>query len=247
MKESERREAIRRRLALSADRVSTEPPIASGLRPLDEALGGGYPRCGIVEIYGPPSSGKTTIALRSVANAQRAGLTVAWIDADRTFDAAYAASLGVLLEKLTVTLPNSAEAAMEMARELAESAVVDLLVIDSVAALAPMAELAAPMGECSQGLQGSVLASGLRRLAAAATRGGTTALALNQTRGRPSREDDEVSAGGPPLRLRAGVRISLTPGDGARVRFRLLKNRSARAFSQGVLSLLTEGGCVKGP
>jgi recombination protein RecA len=236
MTEEERRRAIQMRLGRLPDAPGPQPPIPSGLGPLDSALGGGFPRGRIVELFGPPACGKTTLALQTVARVQSGGLTAAWIDADCSFDPLYAAALGVALDRLPVARPESAEEAMEIARQLAASAAVDLLVVDSAAALVPRLELLAPIGESGPGLQARVLASGLRKLAAETAKAGATALFLNQTRGRPEAGEEEAAettAAGPALKLHAAVRVALIPGPAPRMRFRILKNKVAGAFGEG--------------
>jgi recombination protein RecA len=247
MTEEERRRAIQLRLTRTLVEPHLSLAIPSGLAQLDAALGGGFPRGRIVEIFGPPSSGKTALALQAVAHAQQCGWGAAWIDADHTFDAAFAAAQGVQLEKLAVAEPDSAEQAMEMARRLTASSAIDVLVIDSAAALTPFVELAAPMGESGAGLQARALASGFRKLAAEAARMGVAALALNQTRGRAETGDEETTAGGPPLRLHAAVRIALAPAARDRVRFRVLKNKASRPFGEGELRLSAAGGLTESP
>ncbi|MGD0497148.1 MAG: hypothetical protein ABSC23_01805 [Bryobacteraceae bacterium] len=247
MTEEERRRAIHSRLGRFRDGPGPRSPIPSGLGPLDAALGGGFPRGRIVELFGPPASGKTTLALQAVAHMQRGGLTAAWIDADCAFDSAYAAALGVALGRLPVARPDSAEEAMEIARQLAASATVDFLVVDSAAALVPRLELLSPIGESGPGLQARVLASGLRKLAAAADKAGATALFLNQTRGRPEAGEEETTAGGPALKLYAAVRVALIPELKPRVRFRILKNRVAGAFGEGELKWSAHFGFAQCP
>ena len=197
---------------------------------------GGLPRGCLVELFGP-SCGKTTLALQVAAHLQEHGSTVAWIDSDHAFDPLYAARLGVRIERLPVVEPESAEEALEIARRLALSGAVDLLVVDSAAALVPSLELETGIGTSGPGLHSRVLASGLRRLAMAVARAGASVLFLNQTRGRPepSGGETETSAGGPPLKLYAAVRIALGPAGGRRVRFRVLKNKVATAFVEGDL------------
>ncbi len=230
MSEEERQRVIRGKLA----RLSDRPPraIATGFLSLDHALGnGGLPRGRIIELFGPASAGKTTLALQIVAEAQRHG-AAAWIDADHTFDAAYAAQLGVNLEAMPVGRPDSAEEAMEVARQLAASGAVDLLVLDSAAALVPRMELETALGDSGPGIQSRVLASGLRKLGAAALRAGATVLILNQTRG--SAGELEVSAGGPGLKMQAAVRILLEPASRG-AHFRTLKNKVSQPFWEGEL------------
>lgn len=236
MTEQERQRIIRQKL------VGLEKPLAppgafympTGLAPLDAALGGGLPRGRIVEIFGAESTGKSTLALQAAAHAIRAGSAAAWIDAEHVFDPTQAARLGVAVERLLLAQPDSAEQALEMARRLLESRALDLLVIDSIAALVPAAELETKLGEGSHTLHSRVLASGLRKLSSIAVRAGAVVLALNQTRARAEGEG-EISAGGPPLKLYADVRIALEsvrPGD---VRFRVLKNKTGGAFAAGKL------------
>ena len=219
MKEEERQRAIRMRLARAGLRPSAGIP--TGFAALDAALGaGGLPRGRMVELFGPPSVGKTTLLLASIAHLQRAGAGAAWIDADRTFDPAWAAALGVEIERVPVAQPVSAEEALAIAQQLTESGALDLVVIDSAAALVPSLELEAGIGNQSRGLQGRVLASGLRRLSAAAARSGVAVVLLNQVRSRRDRsgEEFETSAGGTPLKLYAAVRIQMDPaGGGARL------------------------------
>jgi recombination protein RecA len=244
MTEQERQRTIRLKLCRPA--APAAGVVASGFPALDAALGGGFPRRGMVELFGPPSAGKTTLALQAVAHAQKAGLGAAWIDADGAFDAAWASRLGVDTARLVVARPAWAEQALEIVRQLVLTGAVDLVVIDSAAALVPKLEMDTPLGESGPGLQTRIVASGLRRLAGALARGEAAALFLNQTRGRPDAEDaDETSAGGPPLKLRAAARIALDPLARAGVRFRVLKNRRAAAFAGGELAWSGGAGFAK--
>ncbi len=202
----------------------------------------------MTELFGPPSCGKTTLALQWVAALQEAGLSAAWIDADHTFDAAYAAELGVSLERLPLARPESAEQAIEMARRLALSHAVDALVLDSAAALAPQMELDSGMTG-GPDLLSRALASGLRSLARAIAKSDAAVLFLNQVRSRMSAgaEKNETSAGGPSLKLYAAVRIVLQPEGARGVRFRTLKNKAAAAFAEGILRRAESGGFAKSP
>ncbi len=232
MSEEERQRVIR--LKLSRMQSSTGGAIPTGFKALDEALGiGGLPRGRMVEIFGPSSGGKTTLALQIVAHAQQSGSMAAWIDADHAFDPTYAARLSVNLEALPVGQPESAEEALEVARQLAASGAVDLLVVDSAAALVPRMELETALGDSGPGVQSRVLSAGLRKLAASVARSGVVVLFLNQTRGGGG--DGEVSAGGPGLKLYAAVRILLEPAGRAGVRFRTVKNKVAAPFADGEL------------
>jgi recombination protein RecA len=237
MKEEDRERAIRQRLARMESRPAA-PGIPTGFSAIDSALGGGgLPRGRIMELFGPSSSGKTTLALQIVARLQRNGPTAGWIDAEHTFDPAYAAALGVAVERLPVAQPDSAEQALEIARQLALSGAVELLIVDSAAALVPRLELETGIGVSGPGLHGRVLASGLRSLSSTLARTGASLVFLNQVRSRmePSGGEAETSAGGSSLKLYAAVRIALGPGKGNRVRFRVLKNKAAAAFREGEL------------
>jgi len=185
-----------------------------------------------VEIFGASGSGKTTLALCVVAHVQQSGGAAAWIDAEHTFDAAYAEQLGVEVERSPVARPESAEQALEMLRQLVRSAAVDLLVVDSAAALTPEVELRTGIGKSGAGAQSRVMASGLRKLSMALRGSGATVLFLNQTR---AHEGAETPAGGPPLKLFAALRISLRVGADGTTRFRVLKNKGAQAFAEGEL------------
>jgi recombination protein RecA len=235
MREEHRRQSIHLKLARMSSRESEFLP--TGFASLDRALGGGLPRGRISELFGPEGSGKTTLALQFSAAAQRSGAGAAWIDAEHTFDANYAASLGVDIARLPVMQPGSAEQALEMARSLAASGALDLLVIDSAAALAPALELESGLGEAGPGLQSRVLASGLRRLTHAAARSGICVVFLNQMRVRRdvSGEDRETTAGGAALKLESWARIAISPVTGRRLRFRILKNKASGAFAGGSL------------
>src|SRR5262249_34111936 len=149
-------------------------PLPTGFAVLDDALGAGLPRGHVVEIFGPPDSGKTTLGLQVVARAQREGLHAVWVDADRTFDPEYAAVLAVVIERLPGRQPASTENAMAMLHRLTASGALDLMVVDSAAALVPSLELEAGVGNHSAGLYGRVLASGLRTLVRAAANAETS-------------------------------------------------------------------------
>src|SRR5215469_6247247 len=167
MKDQERQRSIQQKLAGmdGLSRLRNPEPLRTGFAALDAALGtGGLPRGGIVEIFGVASCGKTAFALQVIAHTQRGGARAAWIDAEHVFDAGFAAQLGVDLERLPVAQPSTAEEALEMARLFAASAAVDLIVLDSAAALVPELEMKAGLGRATAGLQTRLLASELRRL-----------------------------------------------------------------------------------
>jgi recombination protein RecA len=228
MKEADRRKAILQRLARMEVDAARRSATPTGFRALDESLGGGLPRPGIVELFGPAGCGKTTLALQVVAHLQRGGLTAAWIDADHTFDPAYAAALGVAIEGLPLAQPETAEQALEMARTLAASGAVDLVVIDSAAALAPKLEVEAGIGGSIPGLQSRVLGNELRKLSSAVRHSGAAILFLNQVRNRMEPGGSgETSAGGPPLKLFAAVRIAMLPAGASKLRLRVVRNKVA--------------------
>jgi recombination protein RecA len=239
MTEQQRQRAIRLRLSRAEERRAAIA-LSTGFAALDAALGvGGLPRASIVELFGPSSSGKTTLALEIVAHAQKDGTTAAWIDAEHVFDAPYASRLGVVVEKLLLAQPGSAEEALEIVCRLAASGAVELLVVDSAAALVPRLELESAIGDGGAGLHSRVLASGLRRLAQVAAKSGAVVIFVNQTRSRMETPGGvaETTAGGAPLKLYASVRLSLEAQGGERVRFRVLKNKVAAAFREGELRL----------
>jgi len=243
MTEEQRQHAIRLRLARSEPR--RRGFLSTGFTGLDSALEGGLPRSAIVEIFGPSSSGKTTLALQIVAYVQQTGLTAAWIDAEHVFDAPYAASLGVRLSEAPLAQPESAEQAIEIACKLAGSAAVDLLIVDSAAALVPRLELQFAFADSGEGLHTRVLASGLRKLVRIVAGSGMVVAFLNQTRSRGS--DEEASAGGPPLKLYAAVRLALGPQNDGQVVFRILKNKAGAAFREGRLRRARGGEFLKSP
>jgi len=248
MTEEDRQRAIRFKLARMDDRRSGV--LSTGFAALDSALGmGGLRRGGIAELFGPSSSGKTTLALQIAAHVQSQGFTAAWIDAEHAFDPAYAAALGVTIERLPVAQPDSAEEALEIARQLTASCAVDLLILDSAAALVPRLELEARIGSGSHGLQGRVLASGLRHLARVVALSDAVVVFLNQMRSRPDRSggNAETTAGGPSLKLYAAIRIALDPPAAGRVRFRVLKNKAAAAFTEGQLQVRQGAGFAATP
>ncbi len=222
-------------------------PVATtgtGSLALDLATGiGGYPRGRIVEIYGPESSGKTTLALHAIAEAQRAFGVAAFIDAEHALDVAYARALGVATDKLLISQPDTGEQALDITEMLVRSGAVDLIVIDSVAALTPKAELEGEMGDAHMGLQARLMSQALRKLTAASYRGATTLMFLNQLRqkigvtfGTP-----ETTTGGNALKFYASMRFDVRRigqvkiGDepvGGRTRVKIAKNKCAPPFTE---------------
>jgi recombination protein RecA len=249
-KEEERQRAILLRLArMQPPSGTAESFFPSGFRALDNALGRGFPRGHMVEIFGPSGCGKTTLAIQCVAHAQKHGLTAAWLDADHTFDPGYAARLGADMEHMPFAQPASAEQGMEIARTLAASGAVDLVVVDSAAALVPHLELETGIGADAPGLHSRVLASCLRKLRHTLAHSGACVVFLNQMRNRPeaSTGESETSAGGVPLKLFASVRIALTPTAGARLVLRPRKNKVAESTAECALERRRGAGFVESP
>jgi recombination protein RecA len=238
MKEEQRQDAIRRKVA--GMNATPAEMLTSGFASLDDAIGG-LPRGRIVELFGGAGTGKTTLALQIAAHIQKSS-GVAWIDAERSFDPAYACGLGVVVERLAVVQPETAEQAFDIMGRLALSGAVDLMVVDSAAALAPEIELQTGIGKSGPGAHSRAFASGLRKLAAALRRSGASALFLNQTRA-----GEESSSGGAPLKLFAAARISLRRSGTARVRFRVLKNKAAEAYREGHLLWQSGSGFTECP
>lgn len=227
------------------------PVIPSGSIALDEALGiKGYPKGRIIEIYGPESSGKTTLAIHAVAQAQKQGGVAAIIDAEHAFDRFYAQKLGVDIDNLLISQPDNGEQALEIAEALIRSSAVDIIVIDSVAALTPKAEIEGEMGDAKMALQARLMSQALRKITGVVSKTNTVCMFINQLRekiGGNVYGNPETTTGGNALKFYATIRIDIRKGTpikdgdeqlGSRVKVKVVKNKMASPFKRAEFDMI---------